>query len=119
MRNHRRYACLTLVLLGAACAVQKPVTMPDYEIAARTPERAPDPVTRVPRLVPYPGLDVSYVANADGEVYRYREVFYTYFDGNWFYAQRLSGPWVFIEMKYVPPDLFRVRGHLPPTLTSG
>ena len=68
----------------------------------------------VAQLVPYPGLGVDFVANAEGEVYHYREVFYTYFDGNWFFAQRLRGPWKFIQMKYVPSDLFRVRGHRPP-----
>lgn len=113
-------ALLALALSGISCAApQRPVTMPEVDIGAQVPARAPDVRSTEARLVPYPGLDVSYVANTDGEVYFYRELFYTYFDGNWFYSPRVRGPWKFIEMKYVPPDLFRVRGHVPPSITSG
>lgn len=103
------------LLLGCtACgATMRPLTIPEQPLEARAPEQAPEAETVVPRFVAYPGLEVSYVSNAEGEVYHYRGVFYTYFDGNWFYAQRLRGPWKFVEMKYVPSDLFRVRGHHP------
>jgi len=112
-----RVVTLALALacgLGLGCASRtRPMTMPNHRLEAPVPERAPEVEATVPRLIPYPGLDVAYVANAEGEVYAYRGVYYTYFDGNWFYAQRLTGPWKFIEMKYVPSDLFRVRGHRP------
>ena len=88
--------------------------IPEYQLAAPAPAEKPQVSTVAARLVSYPGLDVAFVANADGDVYLYRGVYYTYFDGNWFFAQNLRGPWTFIEMKYVPSDLFRVRGHRPP-----
>lgn len=83
------------------------------------PEETPEIRTEAPRAVPYPGLEVAYVANADGEVYLYRGSYYTYFDRHWFQASRIKGPWAYVEMKYVPSDLFRVRGHLPPALRRG
>jgi len=93
-----------------------PLTIPERDLAAKPPKTMPKVRMVAPQLVAYPGLEVSYVANADGEIYHYRGVFYTYFDGNWFFAQQLRGPWTFIEMKYVLSDLFRVRGHRPPGL---
>jgi hypothetical protein len=111
----RRLAYLGLFAC-AACGTTMPFTIPEYKLAQPPPEKAPGAVSAAPQLVPYPGLEVSYVKNADGDVYHYRGVFYSYFDGNWFCAQALRGPWTFIEMKYVPSDLFRVRGHKPPQL---
>lgn len=106
-----------LALLGcAACGTMMPFTMPEERMAPPTPSKAPNVDPVVPHLVAYPGLEVSYVANVDGDVYHYRGLFYTFFDGNWFCAQALRGPWNFIEMKYVPGDLYRVRGHLPQQL---
>jgi hypothetical protein len=93
-----------------------PFTMPEHRLAQATPAKAPAGIAVAPQLVAYPGLEVSYVSNTDGDVYHYRTVFYTYFDSNWFCAQGLRGPWNFIEMKYVPSDLFRVRGQKPPAL---
>ncbi|MHC4548045.1 MAG: hypothetical protein ACYTEZ_04640 [Planctomycetota bacterium] len=99
----------------AGCGLRvAPLTIPEHDLRASPPSKGPTVNAFAPRLVAYPGLGVSYVANADGEIYHHRGVFYTYFDGNWFYAQSLRGPWTFIEMKYVPSDLFRARGHRPP-----
>jgi len=106
-----------VILLGcAACSSTMPLTIPEHKLAPPPPVHAPDVRPVAPHLVSYPGLEVSYVANADGDVYHYRGLYYTYFDSNWFCAQALRGPWKFIEMKYVPCDLFRVRGQLPPSL---
>lgn len=107
---------LAALLGSAACGSTMPFTIPEYRHAATPPEKAPSVKTVAPELVRYPGLEVSYVANADGDVYRYRDAYYTYFDGNWFCSHALSGPWTFLEMKYVPSDLYRVRGHLPQQL---
>ncbi len=111
----RRLAHLGL-LACAACGSTMPFTIPEYKLAQPPPGKAPATASVAPQLASYPGLEVAYVANADGDVYHYRGVFYSYFDGNWFCAQALRGPWNFIEMKYVPSDLFRVRGHRPPSL---
>jgi hypothetical protein len=92
--------------------------MPDLRFDAPVPDAAPRRAAVTPQLVAYPGIEVSWVANADGETYHYRGIYYTFFDGNWFRARNLRGPWSFIEMKYVPSDLFRVRGHRPPTLAA-
>lgn len=108
--------CAAAVLLCAACGSTMPFTIPEARLAPQAPAKAPDVQAVAPQLVAYPGLEVSYVANADGDVYCYRGVYYTFFDGSWFCAQALRGPWTFIEMKYVPTDLYRVRGHKPPQL---
>ena len=111
----RRLAYLGL-LACAACGSTMPFTIPEYKAAPPVPGKSPATADVAPQLIAYPGLEVSYVSNTDGDVYHYRGVFYAYFDGNWFCAQALRGPWNFIEMKYVPSDLFRVRGHRPPSL---
>lgn len=111
----RRLALAALVGC-TACGSTMPFTIPEYRMAQLPPEKAPAANSVAPQLVAYPGLEVSYVSNTDGDVYHYRGVYYTYFDGNWFCGQALRGPWNFIEMKYVPSDLFRVRGHRPPSL---
>lgn len=111
-----RRLALAALLGCAACGTTMPFTIPEYRLTPPPPEKSPATPSVAPQLVVYPGLEVSYVANADGDVYHYRGVFYSYFDGNWFCAQALRGPWNFIEMKYVPSDLFRVRGHKPPQL---
>lgn len=111
----RRLGVLVLALC-AACGTTMPFTMPEQRLAPPPPGKTPAVSDAVPHLVAYPGIGVSYVANADGDVYLYRDLYYTFFDGSWFCAQALRGPWSFIEMKYVPSDLFRVRGHRPPSL---
>lgn len=110
-----RYLLAGLLVL-AACATTSPSTMPDITVSEAAPEKAPPAQSGQARLVPYPGLDVAYVANGQGEVYHCRKRFYCFFDGSWFRADTLHGPWDFVEMKYVPSDLFRARGHLPPAL---
>jgi hypothetical protein len=105
--------CFVVALLAACASGPSRVTMPDIEAAVAAPETAPPSQSVVPTLVPYPGIDVSYVANGEGEVYFCRRGFYCFFDGNWYRADGMSGPWDFVEMKYVPGDLYRARGHLP------
>lgn len=115
-RGFFRRLALAALLGCAACGTGMPFTIPEYKLAQPPPGKLPGTASVAPQLVAYPGLEVSYVSNVDGDVYHYRDVFYSYFDGNWFCAQVLRGPWNFIEMKYVPSDLFRVRGHRPPSL---
>jgi hypothetical protein len=113
----RAFVRVAFLLLGcAACSSTMPFTIPEAHLASPTPAKTPAGENVTPQLVAYPGIEVSYVANADGDVYDYRDVYYTFFDGNWFCSPSLRGPWNFIEMKYVPSDLFRVRGHRPPSL---
>ena len=90
--------------------------MPVREFNVEPPAVQPKTAAIAPELVGYPGIDVDYVTNAESETYHYRGTYYTYFDNAWFRARKLQGPWTFIEMKYIPSDLFRVRGHVPPTV---
>ena len=110
-----RYAWVA-ILFASCTATTQQLSMPDIDAAAVRPESSPPAQTARPKIVPYPGLEVGYVANGDGEIYFCRERFYCYFDGNWFRAETMKGPWDFVEMKYVPGDLFRARGHLPASL---
>ncbi len=116
MRHPTALLLLAISAFGGCASATQRLTMPD--LAAAEGGRASPPATSgvEPRLVPYPGLSVFYVANGDGEVYFCGERFYCYFDGEWFHATTMRGPWTFVEMKYVPGDVFRVRGHLPPAL---
>ncbi len=90
--------------------------MPVREFKAPSPAVQPASTAVDPVLVPYPGNEVEYVSNTKSETYHYRGTYYTYFDDAWFRARNLRGPWKFVEMKYVPSDLFRVRGHVPPSV---
>jgi hypothetical protein len=106
------------MLLGA-CASGR--AAPPSAVGEPPGEPAPPAVSpvvhvRAARLVPYPGLEVAYVDGAGVECFHYRGVYYMFSKGNWFYARSLDGAWAYVEMKYVPPDLFRVRGHRPPQL---
>jgi hypothetical protein len=95
------------------------MSLPDYmpaEIEVPTDERPTTGDGAAPELVPYPGLGVSYVANAAQETYSYDERFYCIVEGRWFRAKSAQGPWGPLSMKYVPVALYRVRGHLPPAL---
>jgi len=106
------------VLLFAACASTAPAfTIQEREPRRENPDAFPAPLEGDARLVDYPGSDVSYVANVPDEVYEYGGVYYCFLRGHWFRAYELKGPWIFTEMKDVPADLFRVRGHLPPGVT--
>ena len=116
MHAVRCFGIAALVACAACGATTHSAAMPEYTVEVRAP-KAPRVEVGAPHLVRYPDLDVSYVANAVGEVYHHRRFFYTYFDGDWFYAQHLRGPWKFIEMKFVPPDLFRARAQLPSGVT--
>ncbi len=110
---------LSILVFGlvAACGATTPrLTIPEFTATERLPDTPPSTRVGTPKLVVYPGLDVSYVANSDGEIYFCRKRYFCYFSGNWFRAATLNGPWSYVEMKYVPSDLFRVRGHLPPAL---
>jgi len=120
MRRDRQLGVAFVLALGlsatlGACGARGPaLTIPDYDLSTPAPAVRPTVASVVPRLVGYPGLDISYVANGEGDIYYCRGKFFTFFEGNWFHAKRVQGPWTFIQMKFVPSDCFRVRGQLPP-----
>ena len=101
----------------AACATRETsVRLPEHRFDAQPPSASPKALPVAGRLVDYPGIDVAYVAGADSETYLYKGVYYTYYQDNWFKADSIQGPWKFVEMKYVPGDVYRVKGHVPPSL---
>ena len=113
---HVRGLGLICVLALGACSTPTaaPYRPPEPSIEAAAPGTAPDIVVDAPRLVRYPGLEIDYVANGDGEIYHLEGRYYCYHDGHWFFSPTMSGDWRHVQMKYVPADLFRVRGRLPP-----
>ncbi|MEE8107271.1 MAG: hypothetical protein V3T86_17180 [Planctomycetota bacterium] len=115
----KRLLTLTIAaaLLGA-CASRKALTMPEPVTLASAPKVVPAGHVMVPHLVAYPDSDVSCVTNAGRHCYVLKGTYYRFLGGNWFYATLLAGPWTFIEMKYVPEDIFRVHGQLPPGVDS-
>ncbi len=116
MRHSLALLLLAVAPFAGCASTSQRLTMPELAIVEEGRATPPRTSAVEPRLVPYPGLAVSYVENGDGDVYFCGERFYCYFDGEWFHAESMKGPWNFVEMKYVPGDLFRVRGHLPPAL---
>ncbi len=104
---------LILCVLVAGCATGSPVTMPEPAARSDAPVTTPAGHIVVARLVRYPDSEVCYVTNADGVCYSLAGTYYRFQEGHWFYARGLTGPWTHIEMKYVPTDLFRVRGRVP------
>ncbi len=111
-----RRAWLAAWLLAAACATPSSLSLREDEEAQPSPRTTPVVRSGPLRLVPYPGLEVSYVLGLDRECYHQSGVYYTFQGGNWFFARTPGDAWSYIEMKYVPPDLFRVLGNLPPQL---
>jgi len=104
-----------LALPLAGCAMSPPLrAVPTYDVRAREPASTPAIPIAAAQLVPYPDLDVQLVVSEQAEIYHCRGLFFCIEDGRWFYAPGLTGTWNFIETKYVPPDLFRARGHFPP-----
>ena len=74
MRAFVRRLAFAALLGCAACGTTMPFTMPEARLASPPPEKSPPTVAAAPVLVSYPGLEVSYVRNVDGNVYRYRDV---------------------------------------------
>ncbi|MGQ0614678.1 MAG: hypothetical protein ACT4PV_13160 [Planctomycetaceae bacterium] len=117
----KRQAWFATWLLAAACATPSAASRREGARMTEAPSPVKPQATPVARsgplrLVSYPGLEVSYVLGLDRECYHLRETYYTFQGGNWFYACTPGDAWSYIEMKYVPPDLFRVLGNLPPQL---
>jgi hypothetical protein len=55
-----------------------------------------------PDVVLIPGTDVYYVDNADYDLYRYGDFWYYYYDGGWYRADDIDGPFYFISYTTVP-----------------
>jgi len=108
---------IAAALLGA-CANRTSLTLPEPPSIAKAPSVVPAGHVIVPRLVAYPESDVSCVTNAGRYCYVLNGTYYRFLRGNWFYATLLAGPWNFAEMKYVPQEIFRVHGQLPPGVES-
>jgi hypothetical protein len=116
-----RWAIFLLCLCAGCAHTPAPMTIPDYEPKGPVAsiDAQPHIVAQLePELVEYPGLGVHLVANVAEETYCYHERFYCFFGGRWFRAEAIAGPWNALSMKYVPIAIYRVRGHLPPSLEA-
>ena len=107
-------ALFVAALFAVGCGTSREVSIAEPPERSVRPDATPVGFSIVPDLVPYPDSDVSYVANADAPCYRLHDTYYRIVDGHWFYARMLLGPWEHVEMKYVPVEVFRVCGAVPP-----
>jgi len=111
---------MLLLAMCAGCAhTPAPMTIPEYvpEDEVASIDVQPRIVAEIePELVEYPGLGVQLVANVAEETYCYHDRFYCFVEGRWFRSEAMRGPWGAVSMKYVPVEIYRVRGHLPPSL---
>ena len=112
----RRRAPLLVWLVTAACTTTSPLSLPEPPEVEASPPAPVAARSGTLRRVPYPGLEVSYVIGLGRECYVVRDVYYTFAGGHWFYARAAGDAWSYVEMKYVPPDLFRVLGNRPPEM---
>lgn len=55
-----------------------------------------------PDVALIPGTEVYYVDNADYDLYRYGDFWYYYYDGGWYRADDIDGPFYFISYTTVP-----------------
>lgn len=117
--NFTRRVGLALLAAVAACAAAPTgITLPDWSPRHESPATTPTGQDVDPLLVAYPGRDVSRVSNVEDEIYVFDGLYYCFLKGHWFRSTSMKGPWVVVEMKDVPPDLFSVRGHMPPGIET-
>ena len=107
-------ALIMAVLFAVGCRTGRDVRITEPPKRSVRPEATPVGFSIVPDLIPYPDSEVSCVANAGAPCYRFRDTYYRIVDSHWFYAHMLAGPWEHVEMKYVPVEVFRVCGTVPP-----
>jgi hypothetical protein len=72
--------------------------------------RGPDLGFRVaPSVVAVQGDDgVYYVQDSDHDIYRYGNIWYMNYDGDWYRANDYRGPWLFVGYQSVPRSVYSV-----------
>ena len=72
--------------------------------------RGPDlGFTSEPSLVAVQGDDgVYYAQDSDYDVYRYSNMWYMNYNGDWYRASNYSGPWLFVGYQSVPRNVYSV-----------
>ncbi len=62
-----------------------------------------------PNVVAVPGrAGVYYVQDSNNDVYRYNNMWYMNYNGDWYRAGSYNGPWLFVGYRSVPRDVYSV-----------
>jgi len=94
-------ACLGLVL--TAIPVTKAQAAVSFSLRIGDRYRGPRlAFYSQPDVMVIPGTEVYYVENADYDLYRYGDYWYYFYDGGWYRADDLDGPFYFISYTSVP-----------------
>src|SRR5712671_3939322 len=60
-------------------------------------------------VVSIPGrAGVYYVQDSDNDVYRYNNMWYMNYNGDWYRANAYDGPWTFVGYRSVPQPVYTV-----------
>ncbi len=95
-------------LFAAGCTV---VVRP-ADPSTRAERHAPPPVTVAPALAPIAGSPVVYVANWHEDIFVFESRWYRPYDGLWYRAASVRGPWMAISPSFVPRPVLTVpAGH--------
>ncbi len=106
----RRLIALTYVMTALA-ALPAEAGNVSIGINIGTPPPPPPPpivVAAPPELVLVPGTAVYYSPGVSVNYFVYGGRHFTFHDGSWFVAASHNGPWTFIAVEQVPPQLLRV-----------
>ena len=107
----------TLAVVAAGLLVVTPAVGADpakvaVKIATPPPPVAAGPVpptmTVTPTVVGIPGSSVTYVPNANFNLFVYSGRYYSLHNGTWFYAPTYKGPWMVVGGDRVPQPVLAV-----------
>jgi hypothetical protein len=97
----------TLVVLALALltGLLSPASSPagvNINVNVGPPPPPPVVFAEPPRLVVVPGSPVYYAPEVGYNVFVFRDHYYSFHDGAWFYAPTHRGPWSFVKAERVP-----------------
>jgi len=97
-------ACLGLIL--TAIPVTKAQAAVSFSLRIGERYRGPQlSFYSQPDVVLIPGTEVYTVDNADYDLYRYGDYWYYYYDGGWYRADDIDGPFYFISYTSIPYEI--------------
>jgi hypothetical protein len=103
--------CLTLAL-ALVVPMHRAAAQSGVSISLRIGDRYRGPdlgFTVAPAVVEIQGdAGVYYVQDSDHDIYRYGNIWYMNYDGDWYRASDYSGPWLFVGYQSVPRNVYSV-----------
>ena len=120
-----RTTTIIAATLALGALATSPVRAADVHVGVHIGIPAPPVLSfpAPPHLVVVPGVpSVYYAPDVDVNFFTYGDRYYTYYDGGWFYAYDTSGPWTYVERRYVPAPILHVPTRyyrVPPRLVGG